>query len=60
MERKGILWATAVAALVVMAFTVPYTLLRGIDVWYGSFLFWAVFSAVAIAVNVFIMSGWKD
>lgn len=59
-ERKGILWVAVVVALVMLAFTVPYTLLRGLDVWYGSFLFWSVFAAVAIAVNVLIMRGWKD
>ncbi len=60
MERKGVVWAGVMLALVLSAFVVPYTLLSGVDAWYGSFLFWTVFAIVAIGVNARIVLRWKD
>lgn len=60
MEREGIIWAGVMLALVVSAFAVPYTLLSGVDAWYGSFLFWTVFVLISIGVNARIISRWKD
>lgn len=60
MERRGVSWIGAVLFLVLLAFLVPYTVLSGVDAWYGSFLFWAGFGLVAILVNVAITSSWKD
>lgn len=60
MERRGLIWAGAVATLVVAAFAVPYTLLSGVDTWYGSFLFWVVFALVSIGVNAAIVGRWRD
>jgi cyanate permease len=60
MERRGIFWAVSMLVLVVLAYVVPYTLLSGVDAWYGSFLFWTLFGAVAIAANVLITASWRD
>lgn len=60
MEREGFIWAGVAAGLVVLAFVVPYTVLRGVDSPFGSFLFWAAFGAVAILVNYLIVRGWRD
>lgn len=60
MERRGFTWAGVVLALVVLAFVVPYTVLSGIDAWYGAFLFWMVFGFLAIAMIALITSSWKD
>lgn len=60
MERRGVIWAGTMLALVVSAFVVPYTLLSGVDAWYGSFLFWTVFVIISIGVNARIISRWKD
>lgn len=54
------IWAGVMLALVLGAFVVPYTLLSGVDAWYGSFLFWTVFAVAAIAVNARIVLRWKD
>ncbi|MGB3682821.1 MAG: hypothetical protein WA990_10095 [Rubrobacteraceae bacterium] len=43
-----------------LAYGVPYTVLSGVDAWYGSFLFWALFGLAAILVNIGITSSWKD
>ena len=46
--------------LVVLGFVVPYTVLSGVDAWYGSFLFWVVFALAALVVNYLITRGWRD
>ncbi len=60
MERRGIFWAGAALFLVLLAYVVPYTVLSGVDAWYGSFLFWAVFGLAAILVNAAITGSWRD
>lgn len=60
MERRGILWGGVMLVLVLLAYLVPYTVLSGVDAWYGSFLFWALFGLAAILVNVAITSSWRD
>lgn len=59
-ERRGIFWIGLALLLVVLAYLVPYTVLSGVDAWYGSFLFWAVFGLAAILVNAAITSSWRD
>jgi hypothetical protein len=60
MERRGIVWATVMAFLVLLAYVVPYTVLSGVDQWYGSFLFWTVFGLVAIAAIWAMTRSWRD
>ena len=60
MERRGIFWIGLTLLLVVLAYLVPYTVLSGVDAWYGSFLFWAVFGLAAILMNAAITSSWRD
>jgi hypothetical protein len=60
MERRGIAWAGVVFVLVVLAYVVPYTLLSGVDRWYGSFLFWTAFGLAAIAAIWAMTRSWRD
>lgn len=60
MERRGVFWAGIMVALVASAYLVPYTVLSGVDAWYGSFLYWTVFGAAAIAVIAAMTRSWKD
>lgn len=60
MERKGIVWAGVVLFLVMLAYLVPYTLLSGVDRWYGSFLFWTAFGLAAIAAIWMMTRSWRD
>lgn len=60
MERRGIFWGGVMLLLVASAYFVPYTLLSGVDAWYGSFLYWAVFGAAAIAVIAAMTRTWRD
>lgn len=56
--EKG--WALFLIALVLSAYIVPYTLLRDVNKWYGSFLYWSLFGIVIIISNVFITKKWSD
>lgn len=60
MEKREIGWALFLTIAMLLAYIVPYTLLRNVDEWYGSFLFWSVFAIVIIAVNVLITRKWSD
>lgn len=44
----------------ILMFVVPYTLLREVNAWYGSFLFWIVGTLVVIAINVILALQWED
>lgn len=50
----------AIWLVIISCFIVPFTLLRDVDAWYGSFLFWSLASLVVIAINWFLSSSWKD
>lgn len=49
----------AVPVIMLLMFAVPYTLLRDVNAWYGSFLFWVVCTLVVIAINVRLTRGWR-
>lgn len=54
------LWLAVVLLLVLLSYAVPYTVLRGVDSWYGSLLFWSAATAVVIGINVVVSSAWRD
>lgn len=60
MERRGVFWAIVMTFLVVLAYVVPYTILSGVDVWYGSFLFWTAFGLASIAAIWTMTASWRD
>lgn len=61
-DRQGgfALGIAVIGVLVIASFLVPFTLLRGVDAWYGSFLFWSVATAVVITISAVISGRWKD
>ena len=46
--------------VIAACFVIPFTLLRNVDAWYGSFLFWSFASLVVIAFNWILSSRWED
>lgn len=60
MEHRGIFWAGVMAILLVLAYVVPYTVLSGVNRWYGSFLFWTVFGLAAIVAIWAMTRNWRD
>lgn len=57
-SEKG--WAIFLIVLLLLAYIVPYTLLRDVNEWYGSFLFWSVFAIVIMISNILITRKWSD
>lgn len=49
----------ALAVLVLAAYAVPYTLLRGVESFAAAFLFWTLFGAAAIGVILHILRRWR-
>ena len=53
-------WIWLVWAAVLLSYLVPYTLLSGVALWYGSFLFWMLAGLAIIALNVFITKDFEE
>lgn len=53
-------WLVPVLVVVLLSYLVPYTVLRDVDAWYGSMLFWLLGTVVVIAVNTVVSSAWRD
>ncbi len=60
MVNRKSLWLITVAVLILSAFVVPYTLLAGVDAWYGSFLFWTLVTMLVIGINAVVSASWRD
>lgn len=60
LRRRGMIWVGVLLGLVILGYLVPFTVLSGVEAWYGSFLFWIVFALAAIGLNVAITSRWRD
>lgn len=60
MQKSRAIWLVPVALIMLLNFMVPYTLLSGVDAWYGSFLFWTLATLVVIGINAVVSSAWKD
>ncbi|MCI0510931.1 hypothetical protein C8E00_10734 [Chromohalobacter marismortui] len=46
--------------LVLAAVVVPYTLLRDVQAWYGSMLFWAGIGLAVIVLNLLVTAAFKE
>lgn len=53
-------WLVPVAVVILLCFLVPYTVLRDVDAWYGSFLFWSLATVSVIVVNAIVSLRWRD
>lgn len=46
--------------LLLSAYVIPYTLLRPVTYWWGSFLYWGLFTVTAFLILVWMTSSWRD
>ena len=54
-------WLLAsVPLIMLLMFVLPYTVLRDVNAWYGSLLFWIAATLAVIAINVVLTRRWKD
>ena len=54
------MWLDPVLVAVLASYAVPFTVLRGVDAWYGSMLLWCCATAVVVVVNAVVSSAWRD
>lgn len=60
LQKKRLFWLFYFLSLLIMAFVIPYTLLKNVASFHGSFLFWCIFALAAIWGVERITSRWKD
>lgn len=60
MRTSRIGWLSAIVVIMAACFVVPFTLLRDVDAWYGSFLFWVIAAVAVIGINVAVSADWED
>jgi len=53
-------WIWLVWLIVVLSYVLPYTLLRDVHAWYGSFLLWSAAGVLVIVLNVLITADFRD
>lgn len=53
-------WLWLIGGLIALGYTVPYTVLRGVEHWYGAFLFWLIFGVVVWLVLSLAVLGWTS
>lgn len=60
MDKKLWFWLVWFLFLMILNFTIPFTVLRDVPFLHGSFLFWVIWAVVAI-ISMFVMFlGWRD
>lgn len=57
-REKG--WGLIVLIIVILGYALPFTVLRGVTHWYGSFFVWILLALVVIVINVIMTKGWGD
>ncbi|WP_174612843.1 hypothetical protein [Virgibacillus ihumii] len=58
-KQKGkFSWGVLIAVLILLAYLLPYTLLSGIEAWYGSFLLWGIIGILIILANIMVTKDW--
>ncbi len=61
MKRKNklILATSWFLIIIIMNYTIPYTILENVEKFKGAFLFWSLLSIVAIISMFVLMSRWR-
>lgn len=57
--QRGGGWLVVLAVLIVAAVVVPYAVLDGVERVAAAALFWTAFGALAIAVILRLLKGWR-
>ncbi|GEN87998.1 hypothetical protein MKY30_22540 [Oceanobacillus sp. FSL W8-0428] len=58
MKEKSL--AIIIGIIVLAAFIIPFTLLKDVEKWYGSFLFWLILTLIVIACNTILTKDWGN
>ncbi|GGB50390.1 hypothetical protein F3157_19660 [Virgibacillus dakarensis] len=62
MNRKNakMLWGALIVFLILLSYILPYTIMSGIQAWYGSFLLWGIIGILIIVANIMVTRDWRE
>lgn len=60
MAKRELFWGFMSILVILSAYFIPYTVLTGVEKWYGSFLLWILVGVVVIIINLFITRNWRS
>ncbi|MCH1623720.1 hypothetical protein [Fredinandcohnia quinoae] len=60
MSKKELLWGGLCICLILLAYIIPFTILKNITFWYGSFLLWIILALLIIGINYILVKDWRD
>lgn len=60
MSRREKGWGLVILVVVILGYLIPFTLLKEVTFWYGSFLVWVLLALIVIAINVILTKDWGD
>ncbi|MFD1415277.1 hypothetical protein [Oceanobacillus jeddahense] len=52
--------ALLIGIIVLLAFIIPFTVLKDVEKWYGSFLFWLILTLIVIVCNAILTKDWSN
>ncbi|WP_040979660.1 hypothetical protein [Oceanobacillus jeddahense] len=52
--------AIVIGIIVILAFIIPFTVLKDVEKWYGSFLFWLILTLIVIVCNAILTKDWSN
>ncbi|WP_169792836.1 hypothetical protein [Lentibacillus amyloliquefaciens] len=47
-----------IVVLILAAYILPYTILSGVQAWYGSFFVWGIIGILIIIANIMVTKDW--
>lgn len=60
MSKKEKQWGLFILVIIILGFLIPYTVLRDVAKWYGSFLFWSISAILVIYANHRLTKDWGE
>ncbi|WP_099157620.1 hypothetical protein [Virgibacillus ndiopensis] len=56
--KSKVMWGVLILLLILLAYILPYSILSGVQAWYGSFLLWGIIGLLIIIANFMVTKDW--
>lgn len=60
MIKKEKTFGLIMLVVILLGYIIPFTILREVYTWYGSFLWWSLLAIIAIITNYQYTKSWED
>lgn len=60
MTKREKLWGGLVIIIILLGYFLPFTVLKNVTVWNGSFLLWTVLALLIILINYLLTRNWGE